>query len=671
MTKRICSDLTARALTLTPGTINEAERSIEAVLATEGHVQVFDMRSWKPIQEILRMDGAKLPEQAILLDTHARWSIEDVRGSVKEIRQEGSTVVGRLYFAEDEASERAWQKVKGGHIRSVSAGYQVDIRKAVMIEPGKTRVVNGKRHTAGDLPLRIATDWELREVSLVPIGADPSATTRSLDMENEPMDKDAQNTEPQAAATPPAAPPADVVRTTVVPEPPKEPAVDLDAVRAEAAQAERKRVADLHARAGDDVPEDVLKRAIDEGMTVEQASGMFLDAVRTKRAPAVGTGVEMGEHRPDEMYRAITAAIGMRFGADVEDAKLREAADEFRGITLCQVAQEVLRSEGVRNVPYNRQELFTRAVSSGSFATLLGNSATKSLMKAYRETPQTASAWCGRRTTDDFKTYSDIKLSEFNRLTKVGKGGEIDHGTIKESSEEYSVDTYGKRFVLTRQDMINDDLNGFMTIPQKLGRAAARNVDEIVYALLVSGTSNLGPTMNEDSEQLFSASHAQSNYNAGAAYVLASAGLKQARLLMRKMKGLSDEEGVAGPTLNLKVDTLLLPAALEDTGLELTTSRGRITGASSTLMEKNIYAGSARLIVEGRLDDTSTTGWYAIANRNEQDNIVIVDLNGHKDPVVERNDPPAEILGIGWQVYHDIGAAAVDWRGIVYNDGTD
>ena len=40
--------------------------------------------------------------------------------------------------------------------------------------------------------------------------------------------------------------------------------------------------------------------------------------------------------------------------------------------------------------------------------------------------------------------------------------------------------------MLTRQDIINDDLAAFMDIPQQMGRSGAQLVDELFFALLLS-----------------------------------------------------------------------------------------------------------------------------------------------------------------------------------------
>lgn len=170
-------DLTARTLTLRAESVNLEERSVEAVLATENPVPVYDMRSYEIIDEVLLMRGHKPPSQMPMLESHMRFSLDSVLGSIREIRVEGDKLIGRLYFAEDdELAQRAWNKVKQGHVTDVSVGYRTN--NYIDIPAGKTQRVSGRDFTAGQRTLRVATDWTEREGSLTPIGADAASKIR-------------------------------------------------------------------------------------------------------------------------------------------------------------------------------------------------------------------------------------------------------------------------------------------------------------------------------------------------------------------------------------------------------------------------------------------------------------------------------------------------------------
>lgn len=179
LTKRsneTAAGLTLGMMTVRALTADDDSMSVEAVLATEQPVTVYDW-SEGVIDEILIAGGGRFAETIPFLRCHKRESLEDVIGSVRDVRQEGSTWVGRIFFAtEDENAIAAWSKVLEGHLTDVSIGYAAtdfeDIR------PGETRTIGTRTYTASDRTLRISHRWIAKEVSLVPIGADSAAKFR-------------------------------------------------------------------------------------------------------------------------------------------------------------------------------------------------------------------------------------------------------------------------------------------------------------------------------------------------------------------------------------------------------------------------------------------------------------------------------------------------------------
>lgn len=324
-------ELTTRTFQVRAESINEDNRSVEAVIATETPVTVYDYRTGRLVDEVLRMDGGIVPDQTPMLDNHNRWSIDDVYGSAREFKSEERELTGRLYFDEGDPSEagqrieRAWNKVRRRHVRDVSAGYRVT--EWTDIPVGETRVVNGRRYTARGRTLRISTRWQLKEVSLTPIGADSGTKIRgdypleqtmkpelrtyleSIGLRKEADDneagaffdglKDDQRTRADeikagTRSDPPPARPADSPNPR--PTPRSRTDIDIDSVDPAAARViadravadDRARRTSLRELAGDDVPDDVRQRAEDEGTSVADAAPLFLTAVRAGRQPDSG-----------------------------------------------------------------------------------------------------------------------------------------------------------------------------------------------------------------------------------------------------------------------------------------------------------------------------------------------------------------------------------------------
>jgi len=165
---------TRRAYAGGPKTIREADQSVEVVVATSA--AVYTRQGGFLTLEALVLSGVNLPAQVPLLDSHKRDSLENVLGSVRDLRIEGDKIIGRIYLADVE--ESTWNKIRQGHITDTSAGYRAI--EAERIPRGTSRVVNGRSYTApAHRDLDVVTKWRLLECSLVAIGADPKTKIRS------------------------------------------------------------------------------------------------------------------------------------------------------------------------------------------------------------------------------------------------------------------------------------------------------------------------------------------------------------------------------------------------------------------------------------------------------------------------------------------------------------
>jgi hypothetical protein len=162
-------------------TINEEGRSVEAAIATEQAVEMWDWERWEVVPEILRADGMEVPKngQVPLLDAHSRYSASSVLGSVRDFEERRGENSGRLHFSS--VAEEEWTKTREGHLDSVSVGYRV--LKRTFVEAGKTKKVGGRDYTG---PVNVVTKWRLQEVSLVPIPADDQAKLRGLPFSEDP-----------------------------------------------------------------------------------------------------------------------------------------------------------------------------------------------------------------------------------------------------------------------------------------------------------------------------------------------------------------------------------------------------------------------------------------------------------------------------------------------------
>lgn len=377
-------DLTARTLQLRSETLDVENRSVEAVLATENPVQVLDLRSYEIIDEVLVMRGAELPAQLPLLESHMRFALDTVLGSVRDLRIDGDKLIGRLIFAEgDERAEMAWNKVRQGHLTDVSVGYRST--NFVDIPAGKTQSVSGRSYTARERTLRISTNWTGRELSLVPIGADPASKIREtsgqvgpihpqeakqmpvelrkylekLGLRAEASDAEAwgyyralqgdQRSEAdrlrgdvQVPAAPANTTPTNTAPPAAPANPPQQPAQRSDAAPPatpsadEIRRAERQRVEAIRSAGAElNIDGDLITRAINDGWEEPQYSREFLNALRSRRGAGSGSDnrAPAGHVRDRDSERnaeVLGAALMVRHGIALdnpafEDVHARQA----------------------------------------------------------------------------------------------------------------------------------------------------------------------------------------------------------------------------------------------------------------------------------------------------------------------------------------------------------
>lgn len=373
-------DLVSRTLSFRAATLDEGTRSVEVVMTTDAPVSVYDWRSGDIIDEVLIAEGGQFSDQLPFLANHYRWDFDSVLGSVRAIKREGGTWVGRAYFAEgDEDADKAWNKVRQGHLRDVSVGYRTTDYQD--IPAGTSATVNGRTYTAGQRTLRISRRWEAKELSLVPIGADSNTKVRTAGdpakehvmdpqlrkyLESIGLRSDASEAEAQAFLrglggklktradaiagktltveqaleqhradyAPPAPQPQPEAQRGAaggIPAPAPQPAhvagtATPDQLREEAVRAERERVTQIRQLAGDDVPPEVLTRAEREGWDTARASREFLTAVRESRQAAVGGGATGAAGRLVEAART-AALMGLALairGGEVGDRRIEQ-----------------------------------------------------------------------------------------------------------------------------------------------------------------------------------------------------------------------------------------------------------------------------------------------------------------------------------------------------------
>lgn len=659
-----------RVLTLNRAAANPAERTVPASLSSETPVlRWYGREILVHSREAVNLERASdgLP---MLFQHHADQPI----GIVENVRLDNGQLRGQLRFSNNPKAQEIFDDVRGGFLRNLSIGYSVDRFE----------------ETADSDDVRV-TGWTLLEASVVTVPADASVgINRSLPgelpMTDESMKPDV------SGGTEPAAPVVDINKMR------RENVIAKKAGAKEAITNERKRITDLHELwdlpivPRNDFYEGLRARAIDEGWPLEGARKILMDALSGEAEPVIdpvmNEGVRVATHEGRLMPVVLPAKPGnqsrhlgvVQMGQDALD-KFREGCtqgllirggmitkrDEIQkareggmiGKSLNSLAGEYLRVIGESTMNLSDEDMANRAYAHRSasgqttsdFTNILANVASKSMLMGWDEAPETWQLWTRRGQLPDFKTAEVSGISGFTGLDAVPEDGDINYGKFTDRKETIKLVQYAKKYRLSRQAIINDDLRHFTAVPRAMGRAANAKVGDITYAVL----EGVGPTLNQDSTALFeTATHKN--------YVLATTAPNVTTLGTATVAMALQKDPNSTRVLNIRPRYLLVPVTLEATARTLMAATYDPAGSAGTLTP-NPYNGRFEVITDARLDGQTygTLAWYLLGDPSIYDTVEVAFLNGVAEPYMREN-PDWAGQGMEYMVGVDFGVSALDYR---------
>ena len=440
-----------------------------------------------------------------------------------------------------------------------------------------------------------------------------------------------------------------------------------------------------------------------ERMTIEQEAltnnwtptELATTAIRTSRPSlghieAAGSDASVRFSRPDNVHadgRLIEAALLRNAGFGLEElqaeypADIAEAAmhDRFNGFKLQAAMRACVRQAGHdpdrMGTPQTSE--FIRAAFSARFPVqaasgfstvntpdLLANVQNKAMLRAYNSTPVAWQQICRPDSIGDFKPAKRVRLTMDGLLKEIGGSGEIESTELTDDAYANQLTTFARRIALSRQMIVDDDLQGLLQMPRLFGRQAALTIEHIVFTVLLSN-----PTL-DDGNPVFAS--ARNNLLTGAGSALSSTSLSDAN---RQFWKLTD---TAGHPVLIEPKKLLVPPEIHDTAIELIESRAIVFaggGGNEQRPNANVHAGRFAVVPTPYLsstaiDNSNLTAWYLLAD--PMDGIGIMDiafLNGRRGPTIEADSTSFETLGTQWRCYLDFGVAFADFRAGVRADG--
>ena len=657
---------------------------------------------------VVDLAGMEIPESVPLLTNHENKTDSRIGLISAAVRNNVLEITGEIVSDSKDAADIIAQG-KAGADWQLSIG--ADVKECELVKG--SREVNGQEVEGPFYHIKKST---LREVSVVAVGADAhtnmkvNAKFNLVNQEGEAMNNKSETKKVSAVSAPnDAAPPEKKPEPEQKPgnpankpgepankpgEPKKKPdnaekkpgqaaaeatppaiqasAGDVAATAREAAQnavkAERERISAIQAICDGEFPE-IEREAIAGGWTPEVVTKKVLETIRAER-PAANVNISV-KTAPEggELRKTIEAAMCLRVGVSADQleksygAKTVEAGMAEMDMPLKQLLIECMKLDGI---PYSRgfdNETIRAAFSSVSLPGILSNVANKKLLQSYEAQPIIAMKLCSTGDLNDFKENDRFRLTDVGDLLPIAADGEIKDGGLIEESAKNQLDTYGKKFCLTRKMIINDDLGAFMKVPTAMGNRAARLIDQLFFSRLLSNPAQA------DGKALFSTNH--KNLLSGASSALSSDSLKKAIQLFL------DQVDADGQPISVEPKYLLVPTALKHLAIELTQGATLIMSgtdnavrpALNVLSDENLQVISSPYLGNSAYEGSSQTGWYLFGDPKTVDTWEIGFLKGKRTPTVERGETDFNTLGLWFRVYFDLGVREQDHRGMVKANG--
>lgn len=436
--------------------------------------------------------------------------------------------------------------------------------------------------------------------------------------------------------------PKNTTKPTQQPQPNSSPEPQPSATYADE-QIRLNGIKDLFAMFGGRHNELMITCLADANCSVEKAREQLLNTIAQQQNPEpsnkdnahiyAGNGNIVGD--------SVRASVMARAG--YQDY---EKDNAYNSMTLRELARASLTERGVGVATYNPMQMIGMAFthSTSDFGNILLDVANKAILLGWEENDETFGKWTKKGQLSDFKTAHRVGLGAFPSLRKVREGAEYKYVTLNDKGETIALATYGELFSISRQAIINDDMNMLTDVPKKLGEAAKATIGDLVYAVLIDNEKM------SDKKALFSTDH-KNILTGGMDVETISAG----RTAMRQQK-----EGER--TLNIRPAFMLVPTTLETQATQVVKS-GSVKGADVNSNIINPIRDLVEIIAEPRLDDASEKDWYMVS-RQGSDTIEVAYLNGIDVPYIDQLEGFTSD-GVTTKVRIDAGVAPVDYRGLL------
>lgn len=412
--------------------------------------------------------------------------------------------------------------------------------------------------------------------------------------------------------------------------------------------------------------------------TVQAAADLKLGLIRAERPKGPAIHSSSRDISGPVIEAAFSRARGTLDEKAYDEKTLETAHKSFRnGIGLQQLVIMAASASGMHFHPGegltqgNLREALQYAfnpVKAAGFSNInvpgiLSNVANKEILQGYEEEDQTWREIASVKSVNDFKTHTSYRMLDNMKFEKIGPAGEIRHGTVSEESYTRQADTYAKMGSITRKDFINDDLQAFDDMRNRIGRGGAQKMNEVFWAAFMNNAS------------FFTSGRGTFIDGATTTLLTDGVGLQLGLTAFRKLKTpVADgaKKVGSGTSVGGRPEILLVPPELEHSADKLYVGTNLNTGSAAG--EENTHRNKYRPVVCPWLSDSAFTGysataWYLLRNPRSMASIVVSFLNGNETPTVESADADFNTLGVQLRGFFDFGCDLAEYLAGIKSKG--
>jgi hypothetical protein len=335
-------------------------------------------------------------------------------------------------------------------------------------------------------------------------------------------------------------------------------------------------------------------------------------------------------------------------------------------------------------VPVSR---FMEAMSTSDFPILFGDILDRQLLDAYAETPTSWAQYINRGTVRDFRQARRIALDGletpfFPQWRKAELENVKEDNDLTETPYTTQVEIYEKGFTFNWRMMVNDDLDAFRNLPQRLARGARRTEQRFASSLYQNSAGFNTTFFSNANRNIVNVTNGATSNNPP----LSIQGLRDAfNVMYRQVDTGGDPIFVDGAVLVVP-PTLQITATeiLKAVNLEITPS-----GSSTTMFTGNWIGERLSVAVDWYAPIINTTSghttWYLfVAPNTGRPAAEITFLRGYEAPMLLQKAPNTQRVGgtvdpmlgdfedMSWRYkgIHIIGGTLLDPKSAVVSNGT-